>query len=508
MEETTPTPTSRLALPKSVRQRLEQLFAHAKRSYEKGDHDYAHDLFTQCIAEDPSSTPYLQHMRANLTKKYGTGKKASSFGGLLSKSGRGAVEKEAAKGNWEEAFTAGCKALKKNPGDQGLLQAMAAACGKRGFVETQLMYLRWALDIDATDVESNRQAGMALAEVGEFDQAIACWRRVQQQKPHDEESAKQVARLSVEQTIHKGGYNTDLLKKNGGSSPADGQGDSTATGGTTRVADLASKNADGSARENTGDTTIAAEPSESFEEREQDLLALIAKAPNDGDNYLRLAEMYEDEDRHQDAERLLKKGLAASKGADLAIRERLEDVHLRRVRRQVEVAQRRDAKGSTKETEAVVKRMVDQANQAELEVFTERVKRTPGDTKLLFELGLRQKRLAKYREAITTFQSARSDSKRAAEIEILLGECFQHIEQYKLAMSSYEAAVEASSKPGAGEKASETRKLALYRAGVLAMGLEDWDRAEQRLTELAGVDFSYRDVARRLDKIAGIRKDT
>lgn len=502
MEDSTLNPTSRLALPKAVRQRLDQLFAHAKRCYEKGDHEYAHDLFTQCVAEDPSNVPYLTHLRANLTKKYGAGKKASSFGSLLSKSSRGVVDKAVGKGNWEEAFTAGCKALKKSPGDLGLLQALAAACGKRGFVETQLMYLKWALDIDATDVESNRQAGMALAEVGEFDQAIACWRRVQQQKPHDEESAKQVARLSVEQTIHKGGYNTDLLKKDGGKSTA-GESDPAASPGTARVSDLASKHADGSARMPSGGTTIVNEPSESFEEREQDLLELIAKQPTESGNYLRLAEMYEDEDRHQDAERLLKKGLAASQGADLSIRERLEDVHLRRVHKQVEIAQRRDAKGSTEETKTLVKRMVDQANLAELEVFTERAKRSPGDTSLLFELGLRQKRLAKYREAITTFQSARADSRRAAEIEILLGECFQHIEQYKLAMSSYEAAVKAS-----GDAESDTRKLALYRAGVLAMGLNDWARAEQQLTELAGLDFSYRDVAQRLDKIAGLSKDT
>jgi tetratricopeptide (TPR) repeat protein len=81
-----------------------------------------------------------------------------------------------------------------------------------------------------------------------------------------------------------------------------------------------------------------------------------------------------------------------------------------------------------------------------------------------------------------------------------LGECFQKIEQYKLALSHYEQALEAS-EPGDGD----TRKLALYRAGVLATGLRELDRAERHLAELAGLDFGYRDVSDRLDKVARLR---
>ena len=52
---------------------------------------------------------------------------------------------------------------------------------------------------------------------------------------------------------------------------------------------------------------------------------------------------------------------------------------------------------------------------------------------------------------------------------------------------------------------AETLKLALYRAGVLAAELDDRDRAEKHLTRLAAIDFGYRDVADRLDKLAALR---
>ena len=81
-----------------------------------------------------------------------------------------------------------------------------------------------------------------------------------------------------------------------------------------------------------------------------------------------------------------------------------------------------------------------------------------------------------------------------------MGESFQYIKQFKLALASYESAVEAadSSEP-------DTKKLALYRAGVLALELNDREKAEKHLTQLAAIDFGYRDVAERLDKIAELR---
>ena len=44
-------------------------------------------------------------------------------------------------------------------------------------------------------------------------------------------------------------------------------------------------------------------------------------------------------------------------------------------------------------------------------------------------------------------------------------------------------------------------KLALYRAGRLAMQTQDKAMAEKYLTQLAGLDFGYKDVAALLDKL-------
>ncbi|MCH7751402.1 MAG: hypothetical protein IH898_04535 [Planctomycetes bacterium] len=466
--------------PTAVRQRLQKLFEHAQRCLEKDDHDYANQLFTQCVVEDPDNLIYLQRFLANLQKKFGDNKKGGKLAGLRIKSRRSALAKAAGKGDWPAAFQAGCAALAVNPWDIPTLLAMAEACDELGINECQLYYLRWAMDVDAKDVAVNRHAALTLQRIGQFDQAIACWHRVEQAKPHDEEALQAISRLSLEKTIHKGGYDGDLLR-----------GDlSTAPKEETSVARLSKGAAEGQQQDNLSSV--------------ERLQAALAADPTQMENYLLLADLLIHDARLDEAEKLLERGLSASGGGDLNIRERLEEIQLRRARHQLAIAENRHAQEPTEETQQHVVHFRKLANQIELEVYAVRADRDPGNARLKFELGLRLKRAGKTKEAITTLQAALSDPQRKALALLELGECFQKIEQYKLALASYEQSVQAALEI-TGEADSEVRRLALYRAGVLATGLRELDRAERHLTELAGLDFGYRDVADRLDKIAHLR---
>jgi len=463
-------------LPTAVRQRLQKVFEHAQRCVDKNDHDYANQLLTQCVVEDPASILYLQSFFANLEKKHGNHKKGPKLAGLKIRSHRSALAKAAAKGDWQPALQAGCAALAIHPWDIPTLLSMAQACDELAIDESQLFLLRWALNADPKDAAVNRQAALALQRIGQFDQAIACWHRVELAKPHDEEATQAISRLSVEKTIHEGGYDPALLSGQDGSQA-----------GKPSVARLAKDAAD-------IDEASASEPPE------QRLKAAVEDDPANLENYLQLADIYLHENRLDDAESLLGQGLNASGGGDLRIRERLEDVQLRRVQQQLAVADQRSQQTPSEENQQLAARLRSQANQVELEIYAAKSDRDPQNPRLKYELGIRLKRAGKTKEAITTLQAARSDPKRMAQVLLDLGECFQKIEQYKLALSNYEQAIEACDQAD-----SETRRLALYRAGVLATGLRELDRAERHLTDLAGLDFGYRDVADRLDKINRLR---
>ncbi len=474
----------------AVRQRLQQLFEHGKKALEKQDTDYAHDMFAQCVAEDPANLGYLQHLRANLTRRLGDGKKSSRFGGLGLKlsSARSGIAKGVDKGDWKGAFAAGCEALKQNPIDIPTLLDLADACAAIGATDCRLYYLKWALDLDGKHEQANRKAAAALGEVGQFDQAITCLRRVAELRPTDQEIARTISRMSVEQTIHKGGYNQDLLRK----------GDAAHAVPTADARQSLGLDADAT---DNGETVAApAESAAPVVSREKQLLDLIRLHPAEASHYLDLADFYAGEDRLRDAERVLTKALTEIGESDRHLRDRFDETRMRRVRQQAEVATRRAAAEQTSETANLAKRLNAEANQIELEVFASRAAHNPQDAGVQFEYGLRLKRGGKFREAIQAFQAARSDQRRLAETQLNLGECFQQIEQYRLSFSSYEAAVAAAPEPN-----SELHKLARYRAGVLATGMKEYDKAEKHLTELAAIDFGYRDVADRLDKLAQSR---
>ncbi len=471
-------------LAPNVRHRVTKTFEHAQRCVEKGDHDYATELFTQCVAEDPGNVLFLQAFLGNLHKKYKDNKKGASFAGLKVKSHRSAMAKAAQQGLWQQAFTAGCGALALNPWDIQSLLAMAAACNELQVDEAQLSYLRRALDVDGKDPVVNRQAALALQRIGQFDQAIACWHRVEQAKPHDEEAQQAISHLSVEKTIHRGGYDPALL---GGKSTGNDSAGSAAT--SMSVARLAKTAAD----DEEDAKQMALAPEDRYKEA-------IAKDPAALEAYFRLADLYLHDQRLDDAQHVLERASQASGGGDLHVRERLEDLQVRRAANQIAAAQQLFDARKTPEAKQLLERARTVANQVELEVFSARVDRDPHNPRLQFELGQRLKRAGKTKQAITALQAARSEPKRKALVLLELGECFQKIEQYKLALAHYEQSIEATEASD-----EEVRKLALYRAGVLATGLRELDRAERHLSDLAQLDYGYRDVSDRLDKIASLR---
>ena len=197
-----------------------------------------------------------------------------------------------------------------------------------------------------------------------------------------------------------------------------------------------------------------------------------------------------------DAEAALRQTLDAT-GGEMKIRELMEDVQLRGVKYNLNVAEKKAAQEPSDEAKDLVKRMEKELTRVEIEVWRSRSDRYPGNTNFKYEYALRLKMAGNYAEAIKAFQEARGDAKRKAAVFVELGDCFVKIKQYKLAVSNYNTSLENMT-----ERETELRKRALYYAGVVSMdALGDLDSAERFLTELAGLDFGYKDVSERLDKI-------
>ncbi|MFM7075995.1 MAG: hypothetical protein ACKO3G_08015, partial [Planctomycetaceae bacterium] len=165
--------------------------------------DYAIEMFSTCVIGDPGNAVYLQAFLGTLRKKHPP-KKSGGLASLFGGSKGGGVRKQVAAGQAKEAIKQGVEILKGTPYDTGVLLAMADACAHLQFPGTRQVYLKNALDSAPADPEVNRHCARFAAEIGEFDQAIACWVRIGNVKGNGEEAEKEIARLQVEKTIAAG----------------------------------------------------------------------------------------------------------------------------------------------------------------------------------------------------------------------------------------------------------------------------------------------------------------
>lgn len=441
---------------------MQAAFQAGSGAASKANFDYATEMFEQCVKGDPGNAVYVTNLLGNLVKKYNNNKTGAKLAGMRTAGNKTALKKCELQKDYEGILHNGLEVLKLNPWDVQALFALSAFCRAAEYNECELAYLRVALEGDLKDAESNRRLGEALARQGQFDQAIACFSRVLQAKPGDEDARRQIAHCTVNKTITRGGYED-------AESSQDVKADKLVNQQQSRYTPV------------------------------QLLERAISKDPANLQNYLELSALFEKDEKFAESESVLQRALQAA-GGDLTIRERLEDVQLRLARQQLTIAEQRAKEEQTKEAAELFEKLKLELNAKEMEVYRARSERYPQNLGLKYELGLRLAAAGNYAEAIKVLQAARSDTKRKGAVLLRLGDCFQHLKQYKLAMTNYvEALAEIT------ERDPDLRKLALYRAGVLAMGLKDWEAAEKHLTELASLDFGYRDVAQRLDKLNEVR---
>lgn len=462
---TTEEKPGRQPIAPAVRRRLQSLFEFGTKNATIGNYDYATDMYGQCLAGDPGNPIYVRAFLDNLNKKYGDNKRGSKLAGMKTLGSKAALKKAVAMKQWPDVVKSGLDILKENPWDVGALADLGRACEAMDYDEGQVEYLRQALDFDKEDPNTNRLLGRAYDRTGQFNLAIECFQRVLRAVPRDEEATRAMSNLAVKRTIAKGGYED---------------------------------------AETTKDVRVSKRNTDDLEEAEvlspeEKLIRAIDKDPTDKNAYIELNDLYIKDEIFDKALALMKKALQAT-GGDIMLRERYEDAQLRLARQQTQIAENKAKAENTPEAIALYKRMKEEQNAQEMEIYGKRCERYPTNLGFKYELATRLKRAGKFQDAIKLFQDCRSDLKRKGLVLLSLGDCFYSIKQYRLALQSYEAA--------AGEipdRDPDMYKDVVYKAARLAEHLQEWESAEKHYNHLAAVDFGYKDVAQRLDKILRIR---
>ena len=436
--------------------------------------DYAIDMFGKSVILVPDNLMYRQTLRGCERKKYkenGTGAKMASVK-LMGIKGR--IKKARLKKDWAAVDKAAEEGLMVNPWDAQLNSDQAEACEHLGYPDAALFGFQNAATFDRKTKYYTRSFAVALEKRGDYLNAIKCWEHVAKLDPDDVEARGKIGELSTKSVIEKGGYEGAKDTK-----------DVKSGGGSAYDAYRPSGGRKGAAADGPG------------MDAQKDLERAIRKEPENQNHHIALAEHYRSERRFDEALDSYRTALELS-GGDQNVRQEMEDIELLAIRANLDLA-KEQLKANPEDADARQNAgaLAGELVQREIEVYTARVERYPKDSKLKFELAQRLVRVRKVPQAIPFLQQAASDQRLEVDVLLMLGECFVSEKKNELGLRQFKKVLpklDAHDRPDIFKKAH-------YMVGRIYESLGKSTEAEEHFNEVLAIDYEYKDVLQRLEKL-------
>jgi tetratricopeptide (TPR) repeat protein len=172
------------------------------------------------------------------------------------------------------------------------------------------------------------------------------------------------------------------------------------------------------------------------------------------------------------------------------------DVQIKQMHRKIRLLREADKKA---ESIAAAKELL----KFEVVEYAERAKNYPTDMEIRYELGRRLFLSAQYDDAIAALQHAARNPRRLIPCMNYLGQAFMKKQWWQEAVDTFEKVL----KHDMGERTATDIRYNLANALEL-LGTQDKNkdllqRAEQQFSDVAQIDFNYKDVR---DRLEGVRK--
>lgn len=450
---------------KSIAQKC---FATASGALAKGNFDYAIQMYTICVKQDPGNLLFRQSLRGAEKKMYGDNGSGAKMASMKLMGPTGKAKKARMQKDWKTLAEAAEEGLAVNPWHAGFNADLGDALRELGHAETAIFAYEESIKADGTNKDVLRSLGGLFEARGDYVKASGAWERVAKLDPYDGEARSKVTAMQAQSAIKKSGL---------------GEAQSTRTVSTGYETDT---------RLSKGQQVDG--PGMSVE---SDLLRTIRKDPKNKDNFLKLVDYYKREGRLADAAQQLEEAVQVS-GGDTNIKEMLEDVQLEIMRNELQETKQQATEASD---DASLKQkcgeLAKELTTREIDVFSRRMERYPNDLRLKFELGQRFMRVGNWQKAIPLFQISRGDPRIKGESLFYLGRCFIHDNKATLGRRQFEAAIP---EVNYDEKPELYKDLYYYLARVCEEQ-KDLKAAEEFYQKVLEVDYEFRDAVSRLDTL-------
>jgi len=475
-------------------------FERANQVVATGNFDYGIHLLFDCCKIDPGNLLYRQKLRTFEKAKYRNNLRGSRLARLMSWPLRARMKTALRAGDYLKVLEYGERILKRNPWDVGAQMDMAEAADMLGLLDMAVWILESARQKQPLDAHLNRTLARLYEKRGNFTQAIALWEVIRKIKPGDVEAQQKIKDLAADDTIARGQYHAVIRSREEAAPQED----------APQSAPLKKDHTDEIPAARAQDTpppptkgTPAASPAmpptppltDRLEREAAPLRQRLTKDPTNPYLYLQLAAVFRRGDNLDKARAVLQEGLGATGNAfELSIQ--LADLDIEPFRRNLAITEQKlKAEPDNAELRRLRFRLRKEINTRELDLYRQQADRYPTEMGYRYEVGLRLLHLGQIDEAIHELQTSRGDPRYHWQSLLALGQCFKARNNWRLAERNFEEALK--NLPAAE---GERRKEILYELAVGCAEANDLNKAIDRATELADIDFSYRDIGRLLDE--------
>jgi len=450
------------------RAKARKMFETAGQALERRNYGYAVSMLRQAVRLAPDESRYRQALRGTCRKKFteAGGRPKFAVGFLFwPKSWIARLRKQ-----WPALIEICEDMLVKNPWHVGAQRALGAGLFQTGLVEDAIRTLQSVVQDKPKHVGALRELGTYYESHGDYDEAVRCWQKICELRPSDRDADTMVKNLSARETIQRA-----RLEE--------------AESFTDSVRDQAET-------QRLLDEERVLKGREQIENRIRELEIQIDAEPGNTNLYFSLADLYLHIDEDQKAETILRRAEQRA-GAGFEAHMRLADIQAARLQRAVTEA--RDALSRDPDNptlKAAHKRAKQELLDFELEEYRQRVQRYPTDLTWRFQYGRRLLSAGQYQQAVAELQRARQDPKHRPQALQLLGRAFFYLGSAELALSHLQEALQALP---AG--ADDWRIAIHYELMRVAEHVGDEPLYAQNLNAVAALDFGYRDVAQRMQRL-------
>ncbi len=440
----------------------------AVQALERGNLDYAIEMFIQCLNVEPGYTKARRNLRATQMKK------TESAGGfrrmlvgtklqpLLAKA-KLAVQK-----NPTEAMTLAEQALTEDPKNGQALMTLAEAAEVAQLPDTVVQTLETYTRLNPKDVKALHWLSRSYIAAGQHSQARETYDRLLQINPNDFEAQQGAKDAEAKGAMSGGGWNE-----------ADSYRDA-----------LKDK-----------DESIALEQ-QSRVVRAEDMIAnlinekleALTKDPENPGIQRELGKLYAQKENFDEALRYLEGLFSREGGSDPSLEREIGDIKIKRLETQINAKKKQietnPANAVALQNEiTALETDLDKVKLHEAELLVERY---PNDLMYRFDLGLLYMKLGNIEGAVEQLQKSRGQPQRRVASLNLLGQCYQQMELHDMAIETFNEAInELPTMDG-------LKKELLYNLGCAYELMGDPDKAITAFKEIAKVDFGYRNVREKI----------